>query len=145
MNLQDIAYQVSTTLGDHAADYDIDAIAEEIQTQYGPASIDDVPNDEYWQIVERHDTTAADVDEHTALVGTSASTVAADHCDVEVIKEVGIGSPVLKTDLPVRVDDDDKLVKVEGAADEALAAAGWKRTSPWEVETDGLRATVTRA
>lgn len=81
-------------------------------------------------------------DEYTALIGTCADTVAGDYCDVEVIKEIGSGDPVFKADLPVRVDDDDVLVKVEDAADEALEAAGWKRITGWEYEYDGLNATV---
>lgn len=57
---QDLAYQVSLTLGDHIGDYDIDAIVEEIGTTYGYdiPNIDAVPTSEYWKIVEKHDTTA---------------------------------------------------------------------------------------
>lgn len=59
MNAQDIAYAVSTTLGDHIDDYDIDAIVEEIRLEYGAiGSIDDVPTDAYWKIVEKHDKSA---------------------------------------------------------------------------------------
>ena len=82
---------------------------------------------------------------YTALIGTSADTVTGDYCDVMVKREVGVGSPELWTDLPVRVDDDDSLSKVEDAADRVLEAAGWRRVSEWEYETDGLHATVVRA
>jgi len=84
-------------------------------------------------------------DTYTALIGTSAGTVTGDYCDVMVKREVGVGSPEFWTDLPVRVDDDDSLIKVEDAADQALEAAGWQRVSEWEYETDGLHATVIRA
>lgn len=82
---------------------------------------------------------------YTALIGTSDTVVRADHCDVQVTREVGIGTADLWTDLPVRTDDDDKLAKVEAAADEVLTTAGWERVSAWEIETDGYRADVQRA
>lgn len=55
---RDIADQVRTTLGDHPEDFDVDAIVEEIGDTYGRdiASIDVIPSDEYWAIVEKHDT-----------------------------------------------------------------------------------------
>ena len=61
MNRQDIARQVSTTLGDHAADYDIEAIVDDLITAHDGelASIDDFDSQSYWAIVETHDTTAA--------------------------------------------------------------------------------------
>jgi len=140
MGIRDIRDHVTAATDASDGTYDIDAIVTEIGETYGydidPATIDAA---EYWAIVGKHAT-----DEYTALIGTTATTVAGDHCDVEVTKEVG-GSPAFKADLPVRVDDDDKLAKVEGAADEALEAAGWQRITGWEYEDDGLRATVTRA
>ncbi|MFB4280873.1 hypothetical protein ACBJ59_36675 [Nonomuraea sp. MTCD27] len=59
MNKQDIAYAVSLTLDGHADDFDINAVVEEIGDTYGwdIKSIDDIPSDEYWAIVEKHDTT----------------------------------------------------------------------------------------
>lgn len=62
MNRLDIAHQISTTLGDHAADYDIDAIVDElIETHDGPLnSIDDIDSATYWAIIEKHDTTSKD-------------------------------------------------------------------------------------
>ncbi|SEN87435.1 hypothetical protein, partial [Nonomuraea pusilla] len=59
MNVQDLATAVKTTLGDHPENFDVDGIIAEIGTTYGYdlKSIDDIPSDEYWQIVERHDTT----------------------------------------------------------------------------------------
>ncbi len=60
MNKQDLAYAISTTLGDHIEDFDIDAIVEEIGATYGfdIAGIDDIPADEYAALIERHDITA---------------------------------------------------------------------------------------
>ena len=84
-------------------------------------------------------------DEYTALIGTSAGTVTGDYCDVVVIKEAWGVDPEFRTNLPVRVDDDDVLIKVTDAADRALENAGWMRIDEWECETDGFRATVTRA
>ncbi|NEB71234.1 hypothetical protein G3I39_29830 [Streptomyces fulvissimus] len=54
----EIAHQVSTTLGDHAADFDIDAITEEITERYGLVDIDAIDSEEYNALIERHDTTA---------------------------------------------------------------------------------------
>lgn len=52
-----MAHQVSLTLGDHANDFDIDAIVEELTGIYGHLlGIDDVPAQEYWAIVRKHDT-----------------------------------------------------------------------------------------
>jgi len=60
MNLQDIAHQVSTTLGDHADDYDIDAIVDDLIAAHDGdlTSIDDFDSQSYWAIVETHDITA---------------------------------------------------------------------------------------
>ncbi|WP_432051278.1 hypothetical protein [Streptomyces xiamenensis] len=60
MNRQDIAHQVSTTLGDHASDYDIDSIVDDLRLEADAPlkSIDDIPGETYWGIVEKHDTTA---------------------------------------------------------------------------------------
>ncbi|MDT0306143.1 hypothetical protein RM780_04090 [Streptomyces sp. DSM 44917] len=57
MNAQDIAHAVSTTLGDHIEDFDIDGIVAEITGTYGHVDIDTIDSDAYWAIVERHDTT----------------------------------------------------------------------------------------
>lgn len=59
MNRQDIAHQVSTTLGDHIEDFDIDAIVDDLVEENGTlSSIDDVDSAAYWATVEKHDTTA---------------------------------------------------------------------------------------
>jgi prevent-host-death family protein len=57
MNVQDLTTAVTTTLGDHVDDFDIPGIVEEIGSTYGYdiASIDEIPNDEYFRIAQRHD------------------------------------------------------------------------------------------
>ncbi|MFC3986412.1 hypothetical protein [Streptosporangium jomthongense] len=60
MNTTDLTAAITATLGDAPTDFDINAIADEITDTYGAdlASIDAIPGEEYWAIVERHDTTA---------------------------------------------------------------------------------------
>lgn len=60
MNRQDIAAQVSTTLGDHAGDFNIDGIVDDLIANHDGnlTSIDDFDSQSYWAIVETHDTTA---------------------------------------------------------------------------------------
>ncbi len=56
MNKTEIAHQVSTTLGDHAEDFDIDGIVSDLAAANGSAeSVDDFESEEYWAIVEAHD------------------------------------------------------------------------------------------
>jgi hypothetical protein len=59
-NPQRLTEQITTTLGDHADDFDVEAIVDEIGEAYGYdlASIDGIPADEYAEILQRHDTTA---------------------------------------------------------------------------------------
>lgn len=63
-NRQDLAQQVTTTLGDHSADFDVDAIVESLIASYaeGPwqgtvdlTDIDAIDAKEYWTIVESHE------------------------------------------------------------------------------------------
>lgn len=60
MNRQDIAHQVSLTLGDHAEDYNIDAIVDDLIAAHDGklTSIDDFDSQSYWAIVEAHDISA---------------------------------------------------------------------------------------
>lgn len=60
MNRQDIAHQVSTTLGDHADDFNIDGIVDNLIAAHDGQidSIDDFDSQSYWAIVESHDTSA---------------------------------------------------------------------------------------
>jgi hypothetical protein len=59
MNRQDIAHQVSLTLGDRPEDFDIDAIVNDLGEAGVKTSVDDVDSDTYWDIVRKHDTSAA--------------------------------------------------------------------------------------
>ena len=57
MDRQNLAYQVSTTLGDHPEDFNIDDIVQDLIDEHGPIdSIDDVDTNAYWATVEKHDT-----------------------------------------------------------------------------------------
>lgn len=60
MNRQDIAHQVSLSLGDHHEDFDIDGIVDDLAAAHDGElnSIDDFDSESYWAIVETHDTTA---------------------------------------------------------------------------------------
>lgn len=61
MDTQTLADEVTTTLGDSADDFDVAAIVEEIGDTYGRDNIrtvDDVPSDEYWTIVRKHERSA---------------------------------------------------------------------------------------
>lgn len=58
MDTQTLVDEVTTTLGDSADDFDVDAIVEEIGDTYGRdkvRGVDDVPSDEYWAIVRKHE------------------------------------------------------------------------------------------
>lgn len=47
---------IAASLGEFLDDYDIDAIAGEIEEKYPDAQrVDDVPSDDYWDIIKRHD------------------------------------------------------------------------------------------
>lgn len=49
---------IAISLGEFLDDYDIDAIAGEIEERYPDAQkIDDVPSEAYWDIVAGHDIT----------------------------------------------------------------------------------------
>lgn len=58
MNRNDLDTQVRTTLTSFEADYAIDAIVEDIVDAYGVVDIDTIDSNDYWAIVERHDTSA---------------------------------------------------------------------------------------
>ncbi|NUV54603.1 hypothetical protein G6W51_17125 [Streptomyces coelicolor] len=60
MNRQDITRQVTTTLGDHPEDFNIDGIVDDLIAAHDGDlnSIDDFDSESYWAIVETHDQTA---------------------------------------------------------------------------------------
>lgn len=56
MTAQEIAHAVSLTLGGQSAAFDIEGIVEEIRASHaGITSIDDIPGETYWALVESHD------------------------------------------------------------------------------------------
>ncbi len=58
LDTQVIADQVTTALGDEADGFDVAAIVEEIGDTYGRdavGSVDDVPSEEFWEIVRKHE------------------------------------------------------------------------------------------
>lgn len=61
MNRQDIAHQISTTLGDHTEDFDIDAIVDDLINAHDGnlTAVDDFDSESYWAIVETHHRAAA--------------------------------------------------------------------------------------
>jgi hypothetical protein len=57
MGRQEITVEVSITLCDYAHEFDIPAIVEEIISTYGfMTRVGDIPADDYWALVARHDT-----------------------------------------------------------------------------------------
>ena len=50
----DIATQVTQTLADHVNDFDVDRIVRAIVDGYGLMDIDNIPDEEYWMLVEAH-------------------------------------------------------------------------------------------
>ena len=60
MDRQRITAQVTTTLGDHADDFDVNAIVDDLVAAHDGdlSSIDDIETESYWAIVETHDMSA---------------------------------------------------------------------------------------
>lgn len=56
MTRQELIEAVTATLGDHAAEFDVNGMVEEIGSAY--ARLEDVPNGEYFRIAKRHHTEA---------------------------------------------------------------------------------------
>lgn len=58
MIMQALKNDIAISLGEFLGNYDIDAIASEIEEKYPAAQrVDDVESDNYWSIVQRHDIT----------------------------------------------------------------------------------------
>jgi hypothetical protein len=158
MNRIDIAHQVSLTLGDHADDYDVEAIIDDLTEAHdGPLnSIDDIDSETYWAIVEKHDTTMATnedgEDENSDLNTVAWLGVQADGLihgkgpEVMVLdhQEDGSVSEVMpSTPLPVSLDDDHDTA--QDAAETALKAAGWELSGKWDAVDTGYTVKVRRA
>jgi antitoxin (DNA-binding transcriptional repressor) of toxin-antitoxin stability system len=96
---------------------------------------------------------------YTARVFTAAVSVPGDHCVVMVhantyFGDDEAGEPIYAPsdrisgrpiETTVRVDDKDKLNKIEAEADRVLAENGWHVTDPWQREGTILDALVERA
>lgn len=54
---QVLTIQVAASLGSHADDFYVDAIVDEIVSEYGFVDIDEIPKDKYWDIVQDYDKT----------------------------------------------------------------------------------------
>lgn len=58
MSSQELHDAILSTLGHCAAGISVDGIAEAIRSEYGPiVSLDDVPEEDYWEIVRAYDGT----------------------------------------------------------------------------------------
>lgn len=55
---RDITDQVTQSLADNADDFNVHAIVRDIIDTHGLVSIDDIPADDYWATVQKHDTSA---------------------------------------------------------------------------------------
>lgn len=52
---RDMREQVTTALGFEDGDFDVPAIVDALQLAYGTVDIDDIPSDDFWAIVQKHD------------------------------------------------------------------------------------------
>lgn len=151
MTRQDIARQVSTTLGDHADDFDIDAIVDDLIAAHDGdlTSIDDFDSQSYWAIVETHDTTNdSQATGFTAWLTTQANmTVNGAHCEVNVIEDEATGrpEPMRATSLPILAGNDCDDEAAQGAAEAELKKAGWQTVGEWEQYDHGYTIAVQRA
>lgn len=145
--VQDLAYQVSLTLGDHIDDFDIDAIVEEIREKYGPVgSIDDIPSEEYNALIERHDKSVQAITQNptwTARLNVidGVITVAPNEGDEAHYLPERDGLHIDRITLGPWAEDEEDM----GRADAALAAEGLARVGDWEDEGDGYVCAVRAA
>lgn len=56
MTREDVAHQIIATLGPHLGSFPVADMVEEFIERYGCVSVGDVPENEYWDLVEKHDT-----------------------------------------------------------------------------------------
>lgn len=121
---QELAYAVSITLGDHAADFDIDAIVEEIRASHeGITSIDDIPGEDYWALVERHDTTISEPADVTTYTRTRDEDP--DGWGGDVIVMTNRGTEVSERNHVDGIDGTDTLgFSSEGEASEHIRERG---------------------
>ncbi|GAA1011541.1 hypothetical protein ACFQWA_27905 [Streptomyces thermogriseus] len=149
---QDLAYQVSLTLGDHADDYDIDGIVKDLLNVHDGelTSIDDVDSELYWDIVKKHDATAPTSEDNapttTAWLGVQKGVlIHGESPEIMVINHrPGDSIEVMpSTPLPVSLDADHDAMT--DAAETALKAAGWEIAGDWDAVDTGYTVPVRRA
>jgi hypothetical protein len=152
MNRLDIAHQVSTTLGDHADDYDIDAIVNDLIDSHDGElnSVDDIDGDTYWAIVEKHDTIARDDADtgFTAWLTTQANmTDNGEYCEINVTEDEATGGPepMPATQLAVAAEVNTEDETAQRAAEAELEKAGWETVGDWEQYDHGYTIAVRRA
>ncbi|WP_042174658.1 hypothetical protein [Streptomyces sp. NBRC 110035] len=153
MNRIDIAHQVSTTLGDHADDFNIDGIVDDLIAAHDGnlASIDDFDSQSYWAIVETHDvSTQADEDNDlgtTAWLAVQSNVlVYGEGPQVMVLAHQADGNALEvmpSTALPVPLSDDHDIA--QDAAETTLKAAGWETVGEWNAVDTGYTVKVRRA
>lgn len=51
---RDMGFEVASTLGAEIRHYNVEAIVDELQANFGTVPIDDIPDAEYWDTVRRH-------------------------------------------------------------------------------------------
>ncbi|MET8746367.1 hypothetical protein [Streptomyces sp. NPDC004728] len=153
MNRQDIAHQVSTTLGDHADDYDIDGIVDDLVAAHGGqiSSIDDFDSESYWAIVETHDTTADEPEPTTAawLTLNAGSLIYNEGAEVGILDhadDAALGEVLAPLTLPVSLTEArDDHGKAMLAAETRLAELGWTIVGKWYAVDTGYTVKVRRA
>jgi hypothetical protein len=153
MNRQDIAHQVSTTLGDHADDYDIDGIVSDLIANYDGDlnSIDDFESQSYWAVVETHDTASQPEPTATAWLTLDAGClIHGEGVEVGILNSDDTGTvtsePLAPVSLPVALDDArDDHSKAQDAAETRLTELGWETVGDWDAVDTGYTIKVRRA
>lgn len=156
MNRSDIAHQVSTTLGDHAADFNIDGIVDNLIAAHDGdlTSIDDFDSQSYWAIVETHDNTTQDENDTeptaTAWLALDAGVlIHGEGPEVNILDadDTGVitGEPLPSVSLPVSLDDArDDHDKALIAAEARLTELGWDTVGKWDAVDTGYTIKVRR-
>lgn len=52
----DMRQQVAIACGAFADEFDLDAIVDELRGEFGLVHIDEIPSEQFWAVVEHHDT-----------------------------------------------------------------------------------------
>ncbi|MEV6165741.1 hypothetical protein AB0L71_28275 [Streptomyces sp. NPDC052052] len=154
MNRQDIAHQVSLTLGDHIEDFNVDGIVDDLIAAHDGnlTSIDDFDSQAYWAIVETHDTTTDEAEKVTATAwltldagclihGEGVEVGILDYDDTDQVT----GEPLAPVSLPVSLAaacEDHKVA--QNAAEARLSELGWDTVGSWDAVDTGYTIKVRR-